>query len=91
MRAVSIVMTSPAFDEDVGFVQRIEEFPVQHFISQLLHDAQFATGLDDGQPFAHLNLDGPQMPDDLLCCVPFSCHAPSFRRLESSLQIRSGL
>jgi hypothetical protein len=34
MRAVSIVMTSPAFDEDVGFVQRIEEFPVQHFISQ---------------------------------------------------------
>jgi hypothetical protein len=34
MRAVSIVVTSPAFDEDLGFVQRIEEFPVQQFISQ---------------------------------------------------------
>jgi hypothetical protein len=33
MRTVSIVVTSPAFDEDLGFVQRIEEFPVQQFIS----------------------------------------------------------
>ena len=34
MRAVCIVVTSPALDEDLGFVQRIEEFPVQQFISQ---------------------------------------------------------
>jgi hypothetical protein len=35
MRAVRIVVASPAFDEDLGFVQRIEEFPVQQFIPQL--------------------------------------------------------
>jgi hypothetical protein len=34
MRAIRVVLTAPAFDEDLGFVQRIEEFPVQQFISQ---------------------------------------------------------
>jgi hypothetical protein len=34
MRALRVVLTAPAFDEDLGFVQRIEEFPVQQFISQ---------------------------------------------------------
>ena len=35
MRAVRIVVASPAFDEDLGFVQRIEEFPVQQLIPKL--------------------------------------------------------
>jgi hypothetical protein len=35
MRAVRIVVASPAFDEDLGFAQRIEEFPVQRLIPQL--------------------------------------------------------
>ena len=35
MWAVCIVVASPAFDEDLGFVQRIEEFPVQQLIPQL--------------------------------------------------------
>ena len=34
MWAVPIVVTSPAFDEDLGFVPRIEACPIQPFISQ---------------------------------------------------------
>ena len=34
MWAGTLVVTSPAFDEDWGFVPRIEAFPVQPFISQ---------------------------------------------------------
>jgi hypothetical protein len=34
MRAVRIVLTASALDEDVGFVQRIVEFPVQQLIPQ---------------------------------------------------------
>src|SRR6476660_240112 len=35
MRATRVVLTAPAFDEDLGFLQRIEEFPVQELIPQL--------------------------------------------------------
>ena len=35
MRALRVVLTAPAFDEDLGFLQRIEEFPVQQLIPQL--------------------------------------------------------
>jgi len=35
MRALRVVLTAPALDEDFGFVQRIEEFPVQQLIPQL--------------------------------------------------------
>jgi hypothetical protein len=35
MRALRVVLTAPAFDEDLGFVQRIEEFHVQQLIPQL--------------------------------------------------------
>ena len=35
MRALRVVLTAPAFDEDLGFLQRIEEFPVQELIPQL--------------------------------------------------------
>jgi hypothetical protein len=35
MRATRVVLTAPAFDEDLGFLQRIEEFPVQQLIPQL--------------------------------------------------------
>jgi hypothetical protein len=34
MRALRVVLTAPAFDEDLGFVQRIEEFPVQQLTTQ---------------------------------------------------------
>ena len=34
-RALRVVLTAPALDEDLGFVQRIEEFPVQQLIPQL--------------------------------------------------------
>jgi hypothetical protein len=34
MWTVRIIVTSPAFHEDLGFVQRIEEFPIQQLISQ---------------------------------------------------------
>ena len=33
-RAKRIVVTSPAFDEDLVVVQRIKQFPVEQFISQ---------------------------------------------------------
>jgi hypothetical protein len=32
MRALRVVLTAPALDEDLGFVQRIKEFPVQQLI-----------------------------------------------------------
>ena len=35
MRATRVVLTAPAFDEDLGFLQRIEEFPIQQLIPQL--------------------------------------------------------
>jgi hypothetical protein len=35
MRALRVVLTAPAIDEDLGFVPHIEEFPVQQLISQL--------------------------------------------------------
>jgi len=35
MWALRVVLTAPALDEDLGFVQRIEEFPVQQLIPQL--------------------------------------------------------
>jgi len=35
MRALRVVLTVPAFDEDLGFMQRIEELPVQQLIPQL--------------------------------------------------------
>ena len=35
MRALRVVLTAQALDEDLGFVQRIEEFPVQQLIPQL--------------------------------------------------------
>jgi hypothetical protein len=35
MRALRVVLTAPALDEDLGFVQRIEEFSVQQLIPQL--------------------------------------------------------
>jgi hypothetical protein len=60
-------------------------------VVRLLGDPQLATGRCDPEAVARFNLDGPQMPDDLLCCRPFACQAPSCRRLESSLQIRPGL
>jgi len=34
MEALRVVQTAPAFDEDLGFVQRIEKFPVQQLIPQ---------------------------------------------------------
>jgi hypothetical protein len=36
-------------------------------------------------------LDRLKMADDLFRRIPCSCHAPSFRRLESLLQTRPGL
>ena len=35
MRALRVVLTAPALDEDLGFLQRIEEFAVQPLIPQL--------------------------------------------------------
>jgi hypothetical protein len=32
MRALRVVLKAPAFDEDLSFVQRVEEFPVQQLI-----------------------------------------------------------
>jgi len=48
----------------------------------LFRDSQLPTGLDHRKPFAQLDFDGPQLPDDLLSRVPFPCHAPSFRQPE---------
>lgn len=32
MRAVVIAMRSPALDDDLGFSERVEDFPVQQFV-----------------------------------------------------------
>jgi hypothetical protein len=46
MRALRVVLTAPALDEGLGFVQRIEDFPVQQLIPQLpLKDSTY--------PFSH--------------------------------------
>ena len=52
----------------------------------LLGDAQLATRADHGKPFAHLNLDRPQMA--MISSAVFRVRAmpSSVRRLESSLQ-----
>jgi len=60
-------------------------------IVRRLGDAELPAGLDHRKPFAQFNLDGPQLPDNLFRRIPCSCHAPSFRQLESSLQSRPGL
>jgi len=81
--ALRIVLTAPTFDEDLCLMQRIEEFPVQQLIPQLLGDPQFATGLGAPDAFAGFNFHCPQMSNDVFRRIPFPCHAPSFRRLES--------
>jgi hypothetical protein len=45
----------------------------------LLGDAELATRVDYGEPFAQLNLDGSQLLNDLFRRIPFPCHPPSFR------------
>jgi hypothetical protein len=35
MWALGLVLTAPALDDALGFVQRIEEFPVQQLIPQI--------------------------------------------------------
>src|SRR5262249_20085294 len=52
-------------------------------IGGLFRDPQLTTDLRDPEPFAGFNLNRPQMTDDLLSRVPFSCHAPSVRRSKS--------
>ena len=35
MRALRVVLTAPAFNQELGFAQRKEEFPVQQFIPKV--------------------------------------------------------
>jgi hypothetical protein len=60
-------------------------------IVRLLGDAELPAGVCDPNTLACLNLNGPSMADDRFRRLPCACHAPSFRRLESSLQTRPGV
>jgi hypothetical protein len=42
----------------------------------LFGDTELATGVHDPDALGRLNLNGPQMPDDLFRRVPFPCHVP---------------
>lgn len=58
MRALHVVLTAPALEEDLGFVQRIEEFPIQQLIPQLLGDAELPAGICDPDTLARLSCPG---------------------------------
>jgi hypothetical protein len=58
-----------------GAYRTIPHFPIEQLIPELFGDAELATRLDHGQSFANLNLDRPQMADNLLGRIPFPCHA----------------
>ncbi len=46
MRSMGIILPSPAFNDDLGFLQRVKDFSIQQFISQFtverFHIAIFA-------------------------------------------------
>ena len=83
MRAVTLVVTSPAFDEDLGFVPRIEEFPVQPFISYVCSvTPSWRQASAIPRPFPISISTRAQLSDDLCCRLSCPCHTPSFRQPE---------
>ena len=81
-RAKRIVVTSPAFDEDLVVVQRIKQFPVEQFISQFAIEGFDIAVLprtarldEQGRHGQHV-IPGPQRRNDELRAVV----APNMRR-----------
>ena len=85
MRALRVVLTAPALDEDLGFVQRREEFPVQSLIPQLPVQGldrpvlSRTARLDEYGCYGQHAISGSQGPRDTFWAVL----APNMRRAVS--------
>jgi hypothetical protein len=65
----------PAFDDDLGFFQRVEQFPVEKLIAHLCSVMpELPAGVEHGQAFAGVELNRSQMLNNLFRRIPFLGH-----------------